>query len=180
VKTFSFAELALLLPYHDIKLILFGGAVKTIVDAARKKPGAIAARDVVYSYTAPDACGAGSLTIHLHGSAEFWTPDILSKETPDAIVACNAGLLSYREWIPILGVVHAYEIPMAVTEYAEQSVEAQIAAFPEILSSFPMRVSPRAEYPYTLNPFQRPGQRQMPAHRLPNVSNGFTLTVVKK
>ena len=29
-----FSELALLLPYHDIDLVFFGGAVKALVDAA--------------------------------------------------------------------------------------------------------------------------------------------------
>lgn len=36
------------------------------------------------------------------------------------------------------------------------------------------------EFKFQLNPFQRPGQRQIPMYRLPNVVNGFTLIVYKK
>ncbi len=43
---------------------------------------------------------------------------------PDALVACNAGLASYREWFPVIYDVHAQHIPFATTEYAEQSAEA--------------------------------------------------------
>ncbi|KAH9839866.1 uncharacterized protein C8Q71DRAFT_744582 [Rhodofomes roseus] len=169
-----FAELVLLLPYHDIKLVFFGGAVKAVVDAARKKPGALAAQDPVYTYRAPDALGAGALSVHFHGETKEWTPE---GEVPDAVVACNAGLGSYPEWIPVVRATHWAGIPFAVTEYAEQSAEHQRSLFPAYLAG---GCEPREDYPIALNPFQQPGQRMVGVVRLPNAYNGFTLTVVKK
>ena len=40
-------------------------------------------------------------------------------------------------------------------------------------------MTPRDEYSITLNPSQSPGQRNVTLMRTPNVSNDFTLTVVK-
>jgi hypothetical protein len=153
-----------------------------LVDAARNKPGSLASKDTIYSYTAPNACGSSTISIHLYGTDAFWTSDVFEgDDKPDAIVALNAGLGSYREWFPLVGAVHYLNIPFAVTEYAEQSVEHQIALFPQMLASLPasIRAPPRSEYPHALNPFQRPGQRAIGSLRMPNVSNGFTLTVVK-
>lgn len=172
-------ELALLLPHHDIKLVLFGGSVFNLVKRARGSPGAVASGDPVYTYTAPDACGSGHLSVHFFTEGEFWTPDILSNGIPDAIVACNAGLVSYPQWGPVVMAAHHLNIPMAVTEYAEQSVEHQMRELSRVLPLSPMPPAPQ-EYSYALNPFQRPGQRPMPSHRMPNVHNGFTFTVVKK
>ena len=73
---------------------------------------------------------------------------------------------------------HGLEIPFAVTEYAEQSAETQVyKQFPVIVASAGMQ--PREDYTIEMNPFQRPGQRPLPNIRLPNLCNGFTITVVK-
>ena len=173
-----FSELALLLPYHDIDLVFFGGAVKALVDAARRKPGALAAQSPVHSYTAPAALGSGRVTVQLHGGSKTWPVPENDDDLPDALVACNAGLGSYPEWVPVVRAAHLAEVPFAVTEYAEQSAEQQRRTMPQWLEGVP--VAPRAEYPIALNPFQRPGQRGLAVVRVPNVSNGFTLTVVKK
>lgn len=110
----------------------------------------------------------------LHGKDRMWSAHS-GDDAPDAIVARNAGLSSYPEWIPVVRAAHLLEIPFAVTEYAEQSAEQQRSTIPRWLEGLP----PRSEYPIALNPFQRPGQRGIPVVRMPNVSNGFTLTVVK-
>lgn len=99
-----------------------------------------------------------------------------SSGRPDAIIALNAGLGSYKEWVPVIQAAHLASLPFAVTEYAEQSCEQQHATFPRMLGP---RVPARKEYAIELNPFQRPGQRGIPMYRLPNVVNGFTLVVWK-
>jgi hypothetical protein len=171
------AELALLLPYHDIKLVMFGVAVQNLVEASWRTPNAVANQSPVYAYRAPDACGAGAITVHLHGATATWAPDT-SYGIPDVLVACNAGLGSYHEWMPVIRAAHMLDIPFGVTEYAEQSAEHQRKMFPEIIRGTP--APPREEYEIALNPFQRPGQRGIPSIRLPNVSNGFTIVVVGK
>ena len=188
ITFYSFSELALLLPYYDIKLVLFSGSVHTIVTEAKKMaPASVAGKSSpktpVFTYKAPKESGSGSISLFLHGESTGWAPtQHLGPSSPyggnlDAIVACNAGLTSYAEWTPVIQAAHALEIPFATTEYAEQSAESQRIAFPIILQG---RVPPRKEYPIELNPFQRPGQRGVPTYRVPNVPNGFTLVVVKK
>ncbi|KAK7691405.1 hypothetical protein QCA50_004804 [Cerrena zonata] len=179
-----FAELALLLPYHDIKLVGFGSGVeKLIEEAKRNRPTSLAANTnrntPVFTYEAPDECGSSTIAIHLHGSSKVW-PRPLSSDTPDAVVACNAGLGSYPEWTPVVQAAHELDIPFGVTEYTEQSLETQLSGFPRMLwgtSATPKRVE---EYKIDLNPFQMPGQRGIPMYKLPNVVNGFTMVVNKK
>ncbi|KAJ7187875.1 hypothetical protein C8R46DRAFT_1052911, partial [Mycena filopes] len=204
-----FGELALLLPYTDIKLTCFGQAVHTIVSRAKTShPKSLAARASptvpVYSYTAPEDNGSGRIQIFLHGTTDYWTSADADPGSPcgrpDALVAPNAGLASYPQWFPII--IHAHlqeEIPFGATEYAEQSAEAQLALFPELLRDEAMQpgsVTQRAltdreveavrkaagrdwGYEIEMNPFQRPGQRPVPT-RVPNVPNGFTVKVVGK
>ncbi|THH32861.1 hypothetical protein EUX98_g1354 [Antrodiella citrinella] len=176
-----FSELALLLPYHDIKIVMVGFSVHKLCVEARKHPKSIAAQASItqptFSYTAPQECGSGSLQIFLHGESPTWAPDNFPFGRPDALIACNAGLGSYPDWVPVIQAVHMYDIPFGVTEYAEQSAEHQRAAFPTMLGW--KRIYPRSDYPIALNPFQSPGQRGIPMYKLPNAINGFTLVVVK-
>jgi hypothetical protein len=46
-------------------------------------------------------------------------------QPPDAIVAPNAGLLSYNSWASVILFCHVEEVPFGVTEYAEQSAETR-------------------------------------------------------
>lgn len=182
--TFSFSELALLLPYHDIKLVGFGSIVQKLVEEAKRNhPTSLAANTdlntPVFTYEAPDECGSGTIAIHLDGASKSW-PRPTSTNKPDAVVACNAGLGSYPEWIPVIQAVHELDIPFGVTEYAEQSAETQRSNFPKMLWHSAARPKPLDEYVIDLNPFQRPGQRALPMYKLPNVVNGFTLVVNKK
>ncbi|KAJ7498622.1 hypothetical protein FB451DRAFT_1014746, partial [Mycena latifolia] len=184
-----FAELALLLPYTDIKLVFFGQAVHTIVSKAKAShPKSLAAQtsptSPIYSYTAPEESGSSRIQIFLHGSADHWTPadadPVLSAYgKPDAIVSPNAGLGSYAAFYPVILYCHQLEIPFGVTEYAEQSCETQLLMFPKLLQSEAMTPGSRWDYPIKLNPFQRPGQRPVPT-KVPNVPNGFTIRVVGK
>jgi hypothetical protein len=190
-----FSELALLLPYTDIKLTFFGVAVHAIVNKAKKNSIAMKAKqdDPIYMYTSPTSCGASTLSIFLHGQHENWDPRLpfLWNNSPDAIVAPNAGLNSYPAWQMVILHCLADNIPFAVTEYAEQSAEVQRDTFPQLAARvLPQLQSARVnspqldnltrhrEYPIAFNPFQRPGQRNLGSTRLPNVPNGFTLRVV--
>ena len=123
------------------------------------------------------------MEVYLHGASANWSPSILNGSEyggpPDGIIAFNAGLGSYREWIPVIQAVHRAAIPFAVTEYTEQSCETQRSSFPQMVQ--PVGLTPRALEDYTieLNPFQQPGQRGIPMYRLPNLVNGFTMVVWK-
>ncbi|KIJ68239.1 hypothetical protein HYDPIDRAFT_81640 [Hydnomerulius pinastri MD-312] len=189
-----FAELALLLPYTDIKLTFFGFAVHGIVKQAKKKSLAAKAKrnEPVYTYTSPASMGGSTLSIHLHGEHENWDPRLpsITNDMPDAIVAANAGLLSYTAWAYVILYCHLENVPFGVTEYAEQSAEVQRDSFPQMINnSMPSlasrmstaqlenMVKPR-DYPVEFNPFQRPGQRNLGSTRLPNVPNGFTIRVI--
>ncbi|KAF9243942.1 PAXNEB protein-domain-containing protein [Melanogaster broomeanus] len=189
-----FSELALLLPYTDIRLTFFGFAVHNIVQQARKKSIAAKAKrnEPVYAYTSPATMGGSTLSIYLHGEHENWDPRFMSTsdDIPDAIVALNAGLLSYKAWAYVIIFCHMENKPFGVTEYAEQSAEVQTDSFPKmihnVMPSFGAHlgtaelenlVTPR-QYLIEFNPFQQPGQRSLGSIRLPNVSNGFTIRVI--
>jgi len=178
-----FSELALLLPYHDIKLVMFGYSPHKLVTAAKSKhPTSIAGKSSssrpIFSYRAPKECGSGNIDIFLHGREPTWCPPNYSLYGyPNALVACNAGLATYPDWIPVVDTAHELEIPFAATEYTEQSSEHQQRSFPLMIRP---GVKPRKEYAIDLNPFQAPGQRGSPQDRMPNAVNGFTVTVVKK
>lgn len=195
-----FSELALMLPYTDITLVMYGAGVKQIVDKAKRTaPQSLAAKSSpaspVHSYTAPEESGASTINIFLDGRQDDWPvgePEMLDYNgMPDAIVSPNAGLLSYPAWHRVIVYCFGQETPFAVTEYAEQSAETQRDALPMIVggaiaqigSSFPPQaranaMRPGREHPIAFNPFSRPGQRGVPCSRLPNVPNGFTLKVV--
>jgi hypothetical protein len=155
----------------------------------------------VFSYVAPEESGASKLSIFVNTSSPYWTPadaipDISPfKWKPDALVALNAGLASYPEWMPAILWTIATKTPFGVTEYVERSCEVQRMRFPLILNEQARREGSiysgpgaptsdecrrlymqGANYPIELNPFQNPGQRPVP-WRLPNLQNGFTMRV---
>lgn len=189
----SFSELALLLPYTDIKLTFFGYAVHTIVQKANRKSIAAKAKrnEPVYTYQSPASMGQSTLAIYLDGDHENWEPRFISitNNLPDAVVALNAGLLSYKAWASVILFCHVEDLPFGVTEYAEQSAEVQRDSFSKIIYHATPSLAPRMstaqledlvrprQYPVELNPFQRPGQRPIGSTRLPNVSNGFTIRI---
>ncbi|KAG1715634.1 hypothetical protein ID866_1516 [Astraeus odoratus] len=188
-----FAELALLLPYTDIKLTMYGPAVHSVVKQAKRGSLAMKSKrgEAVFIYTSPHSMGASTIAIHLHGEHENWDPRLpsMTDDHPDAIVAANAGLLSYNGWQGVIIYSHVEHTPFAVTEYAEQSAEVHVDAIPQILAHYAAYLggkmstaalselmSPRS-YPIEFNPFQRPGQRYLGCTRVPNVPNGFTIKI---
>ncbi|KAF8559266.1 hypothetical protein OG21DRAFT_1403484 [Imleria badia] len=189
-----FSELALLLPHTDIKLTFFGFAVHAIVQRANKKSIAAKAKrnEPVYTYRSPASMGQSTLSLYLDGEHENWDPRFVSitNHLPDAIVALNAGLLSYKSWASVILFCHVEEMPFGVTEYAEQSAEVQRDSLSKIIHHAIPSLGPRMstaqledlvkprQYPIDFNPFQRPGQRPIGSTRLPNVSNGFSIMVV--
>ncbi|RDB24278.1 Zinc finger MYND domain-containing protein 15 [Hypsizygus marmoreus] len=183
-----YSEVALLLPHHDIKLVLFGSGVTKLLKEAKQSPGCLASKSPVFTYKALPACGAGSISIFLHSGSPTWSEHggpaasalTAHGSIPDALVACNAGLGSYPEWFPVIQTAHVRHIPFATTEYAEQSAEHQARNMPLVLRGSHAVARQESEYKIELNPFQRPGQRPIPMYRLPNAVNGFTLVVCKK
>lgn len=177
-----FSELALLLPYHDIKLVMFGHSAQKLVTEARSKhPKSLAAKasstTPVFSYTAPQECGAGSIDVYLYGEGPVWVKPV--GKIPDALVACNAGLFVYPGWESVRQIVHDMKIPFGITDYAEQDLDQDkimLANDPRLRGSG-MRPE---DYVSDLNPFHSPGQRPLASIRAPNLVNGFTFVVYKK
>lgn len=184
------SELALLLPFHDITILVWGNAVQKLFDASRESglgasplKQSIAKKGPVFEYAAPEELGAGTVKVLLHRASALWNEAELDnirrnqpELVPDVLVALDAGLASYREWWEVIFVTHRDNIPFAVTEYAEQSLE--FALNTHIPAA--RRWLPPRSYEIALNPFHRPGQRQIPTYRMPNLVNGFTLAVVDK
>lgn len=133
----SFSELALLLPYHDITLLLWGQSVHDLLAEAATRGAegspawdALAKNGLIFSYAAPDKLGGGTIKIILSRVSPMWNAqsqkilsDAAPELTPDALVALNAGLGAYRSWMEVIHVAHLLDIPFAVTEYTEQSLE---------------------------------------------------------
>lgn len=200
----------MLLPHHDITLELFGSGVHKLVQESKKQGvdgsplrKALAGDGNVFEYSAPPEHGASTLRIRLHGDTPTWTPQELAKALasgkggpPDALIALNAGLGAYQGWNEVIHAAHGLDIPFAVTEYLEQSLEytvklmvravcgclATFNAHFRGLLQFPMimRTPPKRNNEIAFNPFHRPGQRPMACFKLPNLINGFSLVVVDR
>lgn len=201
-----FSEIALLLPYHDISLVLWGQSVHGLAEAGAKtalegSPAKEASKNggPIFTYSAPQKLGGGAIKVVLNSDSPIWSFESLHRLTdaspelaPDALVALNAGLGSYRIWMEVVAVAHSLNIPFAVTEYAEQSLEhavdMQVSSSPgnpseggmltDLQLAMAIRGPPARQHPIALNPFHRPGQRSLPCVKMPNLVNGFTMVVV--
>lgn len=197
-----YGELALLLPNTDIELVMFGSSVVTLLQAAKRKSSCVAAQRYAYSYTAPEASGGSTIRISLAKYGNWDGRDLKNlKARPDAIIACNAGLLSYPAWKPVLVASRALAIPMAVTDYDEPSVAgpmleqmvfgmltvlARTTPWPyagNMTQEMRKRVldeSFRATSTLRLNPFMYLGPRSQAHMRAPSSINGFEMIVTRQ
>ncbi|KAK6992262.1 zinc finger MYND domain-containing protein 15 [Favolaschia claudopus] len=115
-----FGELALLYPNADLDLVMFGETTKQSVERAKARGLAKADRPCVFEYTAPEACGAGTVRVFIDSnpSYTYYRPSRERSEHPDAIVGLNAGLGSYVSWQHVLLGSMEFDIPFAITDYA--------------------------------------------------------------
>ncbi|KAJ7289740.1 hypothetical protein C8J57DRAFT_434217 [Mycena rebaudengoi] len=201
-----FSELALLLPNTHINLTVFSPATHDLLGHAKQRyPRSIAARDgPVWEYTAPRLTGGGSIAITLYHAPPrplnvplqlrpftgVWERSVmmLAPKDPDALVALNAGILSYSTWYEAVSCATMANIPFACTDYAQQSAQMCADHIPEWLNAASRNFSPRDNMhqqlvrqrtrPVTVNPFHRPGQRPISQVRSPNLSNGFICRIV--
>ncbi|KAI0036075.1 hypothetical protein K488DRAFT_36038, partial [Vararia minispora EC-137] len=174
-----FSELALLLPHHDITLVLFGPSVHYLLHP-RPPPSSsplLTSLAPAFTYTSPAALGSSLLTIHLRGAAPHWSQADISSipgQEPDALVACNAGIAAYGAWRGAVAAARDRRIPFAVTEYTEAEAACLDADTTMLLvEAGPATAEPSAAKLGPLNPFHRPGQRWLARCRVPNVVNGF-------
>ncbi|KAJ6465630.1 hypothetical protein C8R47DRAFT_991349 [Mycena vitilis] len=174
-----FAEIAILLPRHDVDLVLFGPCVYYLgLEGAKSEhQSSLIGRSVrdsrvpIFTYDAPEACGSGSIRVLLHTATKHWTiPDLPSYgPKPDAILACNAGLFTYDASREVMAAALGYKIPFAVTDYQQYMLESNASSISKIGITLP---------PVKLNPFHRPGQRSVGRSVLtPSLENGFVLAV---
>ncbi|KAJ7217304.1 hypothetical protein GGX14DRAFT_358074 [Mycena pura] len=182
------SELALLLPHHDLDIVLFGPCVfylgqKGATDAHRTSLISRSAHDgniPIFTYDAPDSCGSGRVRVFLHTASKYWNKKDLPTygKHPDAILACNAGLFTYDA---SHNVVHASledRIPFAITDYQEYMLESNrdtVVLRSLLLGNTHLNVVSR---PVELNPFHQPGQRFIRRDNFaPDLVNGFILVV---
>ncbi|KAJ7154330.1 hypothetical protein C8R43DRAFT_1186383 [Mycena crocata] len=200
-----FSELALLLPNTHINLTVFSPATHALLTRAKQRsPRSIAAREgPVWEYTAPRTTGGGSIAISLYHPPPrppmlrshpafkgAWDRSVmmLAPKDPDALIALNAGILSYSTWFEVVPCATMTNIPFACTDYAQQSVKECVGCVPEWLTDAAPRFRDNPDLyhqlvrergrPITVNPFHRPGQRPIPMVRSPNVGNGFIARLV--
>ncbi|KAJ7675649.1 hypothetical protein DFH06DRAFT_1466480 [Mycena polygramma] len=176
-----FAEIALLLPQHDVDLILFGPCVYYLGREGVKSEhqSSLIGRSAhdshvpIFTYDAPDACGSGSLRVLAHTATKDWSISGMATygPKPDAIVACNAGLFTYDGSLEVVLAALAHKIPFAVTDYQQYMLESCAST---ISKTFTHGTLP----PVELNPFHKPGQRDCRRSVLaPSLENGFILAV---
>ncbi|KAJ6609643.1 hypothetical protein B0H10DRAFT_2193778 [Mycena sp. CBHHK59/15] len=182
-----FSELALFLPNTHINLTVFSPAAHDLLGHAKQRyPRSIAARDgPVWEYTAPRPTGGGSIAISLYHAPPrplnvplqlrpftgVWERSVmmLAPKDPDALVALNAGILSYSTWYEVVSCATMANIPLACTDYAQQSAQMCADHIPEWLNAASRSFSPgenmhqqlvrQRTRPVTVNPFHCPGQR---------------------
>ncbi|KAJ7653579.1 hypothetical protein DFH06DRAFT_1203937 [Mycena polygramma] len=200
-----FSELALLLPNTHINLTVFSPATHDLLGRAKRQyPRSIAAREgPVWEYTSPRHTGCGSIAISLYHPPPrppmarqlrpfkgVWERSVmmLAPKDPDAIVAPNAGILSYSTWYEVVSCATMANIPFACTDYAQQSAQMYADHIPQWLNEAARSFSPGESLyhellrertrPVTVNPFHRPGQRPISQVRSPNLGNGFICQIV--
>ncbi|KAJ7620264.1 hypothetical protein FB45DRAFT_1094356 [Roridomyces roridus] len=117
-----FGELALLFPNTDLDLIMFGPSVWEAGRCAVPMGYAQSNRPCVYTYTAPAACGGGTLRVVLDSTSEYYRPSRKRSEHPDAIVALNASLDLSISWDHVIYLAAEFSIPFAVTDFNEGRV----------------------------------------------------------
>ncbi|KAG6910469.1 hypothetical protein DXG01_010394 [Tephrocybe rancida] len=190
-----FGELALLLPNTDLDLVLFGTGVSTLLAKAVSKPFCLASRPFAYTYKAPEESGGGSIRIELSRCGPYYEASNLSalrREKPDALVALNAGLSTYDEWLQVYFASRALAIPFGVTEYGEVSLSVDIVNLRQLPFAGMTRFShwaltpeersriaatPNATFPIEMNPFMYPGPRAQAVQSGPTSYNGYTFVV---
>ena len=194
----SFGELALLFPNTDIDIVTFG---QYPYDRAREaKPNALAAREYVYEYQAPEQCGSGSIRIQLYKTSPIWDPaDILSRKMiPDVLIGLNACMSTYETWQPVFLTSRALCIPFAITEFTRISLAEDKYIYPSWVVSLKSTNAALLEllgwervgvlfksivdHPPSsaLNPFMRPGPIAAMTNSMPRAVNGFTCIVTPR
>ncbi|ESK96350.1 hypothetical protein Moror_7136 [Moniliophthora roreri MCA 2997] len=175
-----FSELALLLPYHDIVLVMFGPAITQVLDKAHGNMSSLAAKTFtlrpVFEYCSPEECGHSSISIFLSDIPYWNKQDVPGFRTVDAIVVCNAGILCYSQWNDVILTSVKEGVPFAVTEYQEMNTECQREHVAQCYKD-PLALTCEL-MPIEVNPFHRPGRNGNPScFKTPNHSNGFTLVI---
>jgi len=161
---------------------------------AEEDEDCLASQPFVYTYTAPDASGGSTLRISLSDSGPIWGDQTIHfpSHRPNAMIALNAHLGGYDQWVLALLASRAYNIPFAVTENQEINIELCLPALrnlPRARASLwsligltdkeEKRVNKTAtkEFTWNLNPFMCPGPRPQTLGGGPTTANGFEFII---
>lgn len=196
---YRYGELALLLPNTDLEVIFFGPGVTAILQRAKGKPHCLARAKNPYEYTAPVVSGGGTVKISLSDEGPFWGVHRHRSRypTPDALIACNAGLGAYANWYDVTLASITRDIPFAITDYREISLQINaklvltenlmearhtfwqhIKLTPDQEKRLQDRLQPKYSYNIGVNPFGRLGpQSRHDTIPGPYAVNGFEMVV---
>ncbi|KAJ6577700.1 hypothetical protein B0H19DRAFT_567652 [Mycena capillaripes] len=133
-----FGELALNFPNTELDLVMFGPSARVAVERARAQGAIRSPRPCVFEYTAPAACGGGTVRVFLdfNPAQEYYRPSREPSEHPDALVALNAGLGSYISWHHVVLLSSEFSIPFAVTDYSQACLaQVRMEAMAQALTS---------------------------------------------
>lgn len=118
-RSLSFGELALLFPNTDLDLVMFGETTGRAVQRAQARGINKSRRPCVFEYTAPTACGGGTVRVLIDSTPTYYRPSCERSEHPDAIVGLNAGLGTYISWQHVILRSFEFDIPFVVTDYCQ-------------------------------------------------------------
>jgi hypothetical protein len=163
------------------------------------KPSALAAREYVYEYQAPEQCGSGSVRIQFYKTSPIWDPiDILSRKMiPDVLIGLNTGLSTYKTWAPVFITSRALSIPFAITEFTRISLSLDQYNIPSWVASLETEnlelgtllgleallvLAKSLDHPPSsaINPFMRPGLVGAMTNSAPRGINGFSSIVTPR
>jgi hypothetical protein len=176
-----FEELVYLFPGVDLEIVLISGAAKAVCDEAKsKKKKCIATNNYVLSVT--DPVGKGRVRVKLHPDNEMYQ-DMPNYPNPDAVLALNAGLGSYPTWPSTLHKILRLGSPFCITNQSIVTMRfCQIAWIPDIMDTinkgypqFPPL--PPAKTEIKLNSFHGVVNRDIAAVLVPNLNNGYLMTI---
>ena len=179
-----FSELVYLMPNIDLELTFVSPATKAICDEARTRPKSLIKKSShILDVRAPSDLGNGRVRIKLDSSQEYlhYAPNFES----DAAVGLNAGLASYEEWHGTMHMLLMMRIPFSFSECTKLSLRyAELLWLPSTVkfmnakgefARFPRQKVPKVNI--KLNPFHGVVNRDLAAVRVPNISNGYLMTI---
>ena len=99
-----FSELALLLPYHDVTLVMVGPSVAKLMEAAVAEGvddsplrRSVESNTPIFKYHAPEELGSGSIQVVLHPFATWDQAELVPTTRSPVVAACSRGAACHAQ-----------------------------------------------------------------------------------